>query len=127
MSSRFKQIEDFMCDELDAFFNDSIKMQKEFDASRECRSISLGRVGNPADDQHTMAKVILNFTSLRKKRSDALEEMDNLYKNFQIYNKNVTDGLVISAILVYITTPVRTIIDSNYGWTYTATFEVTAT
>jgi hypothetical protein len=125
--NRPKAVEDFICDYLDAVFNDSIKLQKEFDASKECRSISIASFGRPADDQHTMLKGSIDYNGCRTKRSDAIADIDKIQKNFNIYNKYVTDGLVISIVLVYITSPMRTIVDSHYGWTYTATFEVTTT
>jgi hypothetical protein len=126
MSNRLKNIEDFVCDSLDTIFNDSVKLQKEFDASKECRAIRLDMT-DPPDDQHTMFKGTIYYTGCRTKRSDAIADMDKLQKNFNFYNKYVTDGLVISIVMVYITSPMRTTVDSHYGWTYTATFEVTTT
>lgn len=127
MSNRLKAIEDFMCDKLDALFNDSVKLQKEFDASKECRAIRIGAVTDTPDDQHTMFKGRIDYTACRIKRSEAIADMDKIQKNFNIYNTYVADGLVISVVLVYITSPMRTTVDSHYGWTYTATFEVTTT
>jgi hypothetical protein len=123
----FKDIEDYICDTLDSVFNDSIKIQKEFDASRECRAINIKRVGRPIDDQSKTINMVIDFNALRERRSDALSDIDKIYKNFPIYNAYVTNSLVISIVLVYITSPMRTIVDSRYGWTYTATFEVTTT
>lgn len=126
-SNRIKKVEDFICDRLDAIFNDSIKLQKEFDASKECRSVSIAGLGRTTDDQHTMLGGTLDYIACRTKRSDAIADIDKIQKNFNIYNTYVADGLVISVVLVYITSPMRTIVDSHYGWTYTATFEVTTT
>jgi len=126
-TNRLKDVEDYICDTLDAIFNDSIKLQKEFDATRECRAINTQYIGRAPDDQHSMMKLSVHFTSLRKKRSKAIEDIDKIYKNFPIYNAYVTNSLVISTVLVYITSPLRTTVDSDYGWTYTATFEVTTT
>lgn len=126
-ANRIKDIEDFICDTLDATFNDTLKVQKEFDASKECRSIQLSDIGRSPDDQHSMIRATVNFTSVRKKRSDAVADADKIYKKFPIYNTFVDNSFAISIVLMYITSPLRTIVDSHYGWTYTATFEVTAT
>lgn len=126
-TNRVKEIEDFICDTLDATFDDSIKTQKEFDAKRECRAVQFDYAGRSPDDQHTMIRTTVNFTSLRKNRSDAIADIDKLYKKFPIYNTFVDNSLAISVVLGYITSPMRTIVESHYGWTYTATFEVTAT
>lgn len=125
-TNRLKDVEDFVCDTLDGIFNDSIKLQKEFDATKECRAIDTA-LRPPPDDQSSMMRATINYTGLRKKRSGAISDIDKLYKNFPIYNAYVTNSLVISIVLVYITSPMRTTVDSEYGWTYTATFEVTTT
>jgi len=125
--NKIKAIEDFICNTLDSAFNDTLKVQKEFDASKECRSAQLSDIGRSPDDQHSMIRATLNFTSVRKKRSDVIADIDKIYKNFPIYNTFVDNSFAISIVLMYITSPLRTIVDSHYGWTYTATFEVTAT
>ena len=126
-TNRMKAIEDFMCDTLDELFSDSVKVQKEFDATKECRSIQMQATRRSPDDQHSMLKTTIDYSGLRFNRSDVLSDIDKIYKKFPIYNTFVDNSFAISVVLVYITSPLRTTVGSRYGWTYTATFEITST
>lgn len=120
--TRYKQIEDWLCDFIDRNFNDSIVCDKEFTGeAKESRAIFIESSEPGFDDQGTGAKYTIAFHSTVKKRSRAVKTVSMLESLFPIYKAHIGNGLDISINMHYITPPLRTIIDSESVYLVSAT------
>ena len=120
--TRYKKVEDWLCDYIDQAFNDDIVCDKEFTGeAKESRAIYIESIKDGFDDQSTSAEYTIGFTASTKKRSDAVRTISMLESLFPVYNKKIGRGLAISINMQYITTPLRTIIDSKSVYLVSAT------
>lgn len=126
--TRYKQIEDWLCDYVDSSFNDGIPCDKEFSTDiSDCRAIYISRLNSGFDDQSATAKYEVSIKSTRKTRIQAVNDISILNEIFPIYNVRVDNGLVISINRDYITVPIRTMVDSKQAYFFSATFTLTTT
>jgi hypothetical protein len=126
--TRYKQVEDWLCDYIDSSFNDTILCDKEFSTDvTDCRAIYISQVKEGFDDQSATAKYEVSFKSTRKTRVQAISDISILNEIFPIYNVRVENGLVISVNMDYIATPIRIMVDSKQAYFLSATFTLTTT
>lgn len=128
LATRYKLVEDYLCDYIDSLFADRIACSKEFEPSvAESRAIFIAGTRDPADDQSHISTFSIVFKATAPTRSKALEVVGRINKNFPIYSKNVSNQIVISVVPSYITMPVKTVIDSQKRYVVSATLTATVT
>lgn len=118
-------LENFLCDLSDSVFNDGIVCDKIYNPEQEVnRAAFITATQTPEGDQDGLIRFSAQLLENRKKRSECIKDSELIRKNFKKTGHKLENGLVIYLDVQYITSPIKTIVDTQSIYTISANFNV---
>lgn len=122
-----KEIENDLCDIVDALFSDGIETTTELDVNKaNARAAFIDRNDTSLDDQSGITRRKAKIQVIRDSRSKALDDSDKLESCFPTYSKKFDSSLALSISRNYITSPIKMVVGSQTAYSISVDLTITS-